>query len=606
MIRKTISVCFCFLLLVLISIVPIAKAEKVFEMTTSDFAEQLDAFLIENSTYETYETVPAGDEDRQCSISSNRLIVFDNSNDFFEKDCGAVSKLEGYNGIHIFQYETDADTEYAYSFFSSKPDIEYVEYDKVQLIDDLVPTQNEIELSGSKSVSSLSYGTSKVKSAEAVSAIKSAKLTNSMVTVAVIDTGVDENHSFFKTSTGENRILSSNRPKDNHPSTLVDRYYHGTHVAGIIVDNTPENVKIRSYNHFYYRDYTDDVVTSTLSLYETIELAASNNADVINMSICGNGQPSTIQKSVNNAISKGIIVVSAAGNDNQNASNYYPAYIESLITVAATDSSNKPWYTSSASASNYGTVVDIAAPGASIYSTMPNNSYASKTGTSMATPFVSAACAILKTVDKSVNCSTASQILTDTSTVPSGWNNSKYGSGIVNYYSMLSHQSVRIAEPTIRLNPNGKYTISSAAGSNAKYYYTLDGSEPTINSKLYSSAFSVNNGSKSIKAIAVVGPLKSKIAQYNLISYFNKKINYKQTVKLDIPQNAKIRSIYSDDEKIVSIVDPYEPSVYGAKKGSTTVTVNFDAGRTYNYNVTVDYSFWQWIIRLLFFGFLWM
>ncbi len=596
------------MLLVSISIFPVAKAEKVSEMTTSDFAEQLDNFLIENSAYETYEAVPADDEGGERSISSNRLIVFNNSNDLFKNDCGAVSKLEGYNGMHIFQYETDADTEYAYSFYSSQPDIEYVEYDKVQLIDDLVPTLDETELfSESKTVSSLSYGASKVKSAETVSAIKSAKLTNTTVTVAVIDTGVDENHPFFRTSTGGNRILPSDRPKDNHPSTLIDKYYHGTHVAGIIVDNTPENVKIRSYNHFYYRSYTDDVVTSTLALYGAIDLATSNNADVINMSLCANGSTSySVLTAVNNAISKGVIVVTAAGNDNQDASKYTPACIESLITVAATDSSNKPWYTSSKVASNYGTVVDIAAPGVDIYSTMPNNSYAFKTGTSMATPFISAACAILKTVDKSINCSRASQILTDTSTVPSGWNRSKYGSGIVNYYSMLSHKSVRIAEPTIRLNSNGKYTISSDAGTNAKYYYTLDGSEPTTNSKLYSSAFSVNYGSKSIKAIAVVGPLKSKIAQYNLISYFDENIYYKQTVKLDIPKNSKVRSIYSDNEKIVSVVDPYEPSVYGAKKGSATVTVNFDDGRTYIYNITVNYSFWQWIVRLFFLGFLWM
>ncbi len=574
-------------------------------MSASDFAEQLDDFLIENSTYETYEVVPAGEEGGECNISSNRLIVFNNSNDSLKNDCNAVSKLEGYNGIHIFQYGTNADTEYAYNFFASDPNIEFVEYDDVQLIENLVPANDKSEPSSeSESDSSLSYGASIVKSAEAVSMTKAATLTEVTVTVAVLDSGVDEEHSFFKTSSGENRILPSDRFKDNHPSPLIDKYYHGTHVAGIIVDNTPENVKIRSYNYFYYQKNTDETVFSTLSLYETIELAVSNNADVINMSISGKGNSFTVQKAVNNAISKGTIVVSSAGNYNKDASGYYPGNIESLITVTATDSSNKPWYSSPSSASNYGSVVDISAPGAMIYSTMPNNSYDSKTGTSMAAPFVSSAAAILKTLNKSLTCSQVCEILQSSATVPPNWDSSKYGAGIVNFENMLSHPLVSVPKPKISLNSSGKYVITGA--TDADIYYTLDGSEPTVNSFRYDSPITIYGSCDIIKAVAVKGNIKSETLVYKLKTNRKISIYYRSYETLEIPRNSSVRSIFSEDKKIVSISDSEKPEIYGEKKGKTNVTVNLKDGRTIIYNVTVKYSFWQWILRIFFFGFIWM
>ena len=100
----------------------------------------------------------------------------------------------------------------------------------------------------------------------------------------------------------------------------------------------------------------------------------------------------------------GITFVAAAGNDNT-SQVFYPAGYNYVISVASTTSSD-----SKSSFSNYGTWIDIAAPGSSIYSTIPNNTYGTQSGTSMACPLVAGLCGLLKsynpalTPDEIENC----------------------------------------------------------------------------------------------------------------------------------------------------------------------------------------------------------
>jgi hypothetical protein len=125
--------------------------------------------------------------------------------------------------------------------------------------------------------------------------------------------------------------------------------------------------------------------------------ATDNGAEIINMSLGAPYDSSALENAINYAWSKGVVVVAAAGN-NGDTVPMYPAYYTNCIAVAATDAND-----ARASWSNYGDWVDVAAPGLSIYSTLKNNDYGHKSGTSMASPHVAGLAALLFTTVSDTN-----------------------------------------------------------------------------------------------------------------------------------------------------------------------------------------------------------
>lgn len=194
--------------------------------------------------------------------------------------------------------------------------------------------------------------------------------------------------------------------------------WHGTHVAGTIaaVTNNASGVAGVAFNAKvvpsrvlgrcggYTSDIADAITWASGGSVSGVP-ANANPARVINMSLGGKGScDSTTQTAINGARSRGTVIVVAAGNSQADASAYNPANCSGVITVAATDrSGSRAWY------SNYGSVVDVAAPGGDtsingngIYSTLnagtssPGaDSYAYYQGTSMASPHVAAVVALM-------------------------------------------------------------------------------------------------------------------------------------------------------------------------------------------------------------------
>jgi hypothetical protein len=129
---------------------------------------------------------------------------------------------------------------------------------------------------------------------------------------------------------------------------------------------------------------------STATVVQGIQWAAANGAKVISMSLGGPVYDAALESAVNQAWNSGCLLVAAAGNDGS-TSPTYPAAFTKCIAVASTDSDD--WLSSF---SNYGEEwVDVAAPGNSIYSTYWNNTYATLSGTSMATPHVAGLAGLL-------------------------------------------------------------------------------------------------------------------------------------------------------------------------------------------------------------------
>src|SRR5687768_11897012 len=220
--------------------------------------------------------------------------------------------------------------------------------------------------------------------------------TGSGIKVAVLDSGVDTNHPDIAP-----KVVA--RANYSGAASADDNYGHGTHVAGIVaaVHNSDGVAGVcPSCTVLAGKILNDSGVGSSSGLANGINWAVSNGAKVINMSV-GVRASRTLETAVNNAWSKGVVLVAAAGNGG-NQTKIYPAGYPNVIAVATTDNKD-----AKASWSTYGASwVDIAAPGVNVYSTFPNHpfylakpnnrslNYDVGNGTSMSAPIVAGVAAL--------------------------------------------------------------------------------------------------------------------------------------------------------------------------------------------------------------------
>jgi len=220
------------------------------------------------------------------------------------------------------------------------------------------------------------------------------------VKIAILDTGIDQNHPDLAGKIVANRNCTSS-------ATADDQYGHGTHVAGIAAAVTNNAAGVAGVGYDCRLMNVKVLGDNGSGAYDWIASgicwAADNGAKVINMSLGGGGGSDTLLNAVNYAWGKGCVIVASAGNSNTTAASY-PAYYTNCIAVGASDQNDQR-----ASFSNYGSAwVDVAAPGVSIYSTIPNHAnyistnylggvlnYGSLNGTSMASPFVAGLAGLL-------------------------------------------------------------------------------------------------------------------------------------------------------------------------------------------------------------------
>lgn len=200
----------------------------------------------------------------------------------------------------------------------------------------------------------------------------------------IVDTGVRISHSDFggRASNGYDAVDGDNVAQDGNG--------HGTHVAGTVAGNSYGVAKKASIVAVRVLDNSGSGTTA--GVIDGIDWVTANaiKPAVANMSL-GGGVSSTLDAAVRRAISAGVTFAVAAGNESTNASNSSPARVTEAITVGASESNDAEAYYS-----NYGSVLDIYAPGTSITSSWNTSDTATNTisGTSMATPHVTGAAAL--------------------------------------------------------------------------------------------------------------------------------------------------------------------------------------------------------------------
>ena len=215
------------------------------------------------------------------------------------------------------------------------------------------------------------------------------------IKVAVLDTGFSEHDDLKEAWNSAEAINCTSETSVNDQGSG-----HGVHVAGIIAgsDNDFGVVGVAPKAKVYAIRVLDN---SGGGSYDTIAAglrkAIDLNVDIINMSLGAPSEPPTsIHDLIKEAVSKGIVVIAAAGNDSHAVN--YPARYDEVIAVAALDESgNLATFTSR------DFTVDIVAPGTNIYSTHLNNNYCKMSGTSQASPFVAGICALIKAALKNQN-----------------------------------------------------------------------------------------------------------------------------------------------------------------------------------------------------------
>jgi subtilisin family serine protease len=223
-------------------------------------------------------------------------------------------------------------------------------------------------------------------------------------TVAVVDTGAQLDHPALEANFKgvkrydfvDNDKNPSERPvgKDADCDGEKDEMVgHGTHVAGI-VDITAPRAKVMPIRVLDTEGY-GNVFTIAKAVY----FAARNEADVINLSLGSPSKSRLLREVIEGATAKGALVAAAAGNSNSSVA-HYPAAKDGLVASAdgLVAVSSVSEYESKSDFANYGSWVDVAAPGEGIRSAFPVSVYANWSGTSMATPFVSGQAALIHAV----------------------------------------------------------------------------------------------------------------------------------------------------------------------------------------------------------------
>ena len=382
---------------------------------------------------------------------------------------------------------------------------------------------------------------------------------SSKVIIAVVDSGIDLNHSDLKANIWVNPgEIPGNGIDDDHNGYIDDVYGwnfidnnnnvtdndgHGTHVAGIIaaVGNNTKGVTGVMWNatimplKFLNQKgvgYIDDAV-------DAIKYATKMGASIISCS-WGGDEYSQVLKDVIDASSA--LVVCAAGNENEDndISLIYPACFTSknIISVAATDENDEL-----ASFSDYGVnSVDVAAPGTSICSTLPGSHYGYMQGTSMAVPYVSGLAGLIKSIRPDLSAMQIKYTILNNVDYISSLAGKILTGGRINALKALTNIITDSTAPTLSANlKGGSYylplNVSLNASEPATIYYTLNGTNPTKNSLLYTGSIIIKT-TQTIKFIAVdtSGTLSCVYSDtykiYQTVKYsYQAKVSYKKWYK---------------------------------------------------------------------------
>ena len=340
--------------------------------------------------------------------------------------------------IYSLEYDTEEETEKAYEKIKENPDIQDVSPDQIRTTNSAAKKIFYWKFSEGLSISSwgaISMGLDETE------AIIDTKTDNPEIVVAVIDSGFDVDHSAIISVNLSSRILNGYNAIDRS-TDVTDNDGHGTNVGGIILEGSPDNVKILPIKALDVNEEGKTIGTSA-SLINAINYAIQNDVDIINMSLGGESLTPQEDTAIIRAYENGITCIVAAGNDGLNldvdGNDCYPAEHDNVITVGAVRTTLMSLSSTSqltsfdffteeydtyknttandvtiANFSNYGNCIDFVAPGVlllGLTAETDQGTIVSQDGTSQATPHITAAAATIKTYNPEYTSDQIEEIL---------------------------------------------------------------------------------------------------------------------------------------------------------------------------------------------------
>ena len=429
-----------------------------------------------------------------------RLIV--QSDKEIEK-LNSISIASGFFDYYIVQFANKEATEIAYEYYSDCNYVTSVSPERIYRaeIDYVVDNKNNITYEGGTPERLDFWGSEITGAYEVKDYIKKEYDASELpeIRVAVIDTGVDFNHNFLQGRLIETKFNASSDGSENSEYDITNG--HGTGTAGIIVDNTPDNVKVANY-----KIMDENGTTSVSYIVSAILQAVEDNSQIISMSFGVSYLTETeynlLDKALKSAYDAGCVLLASAGNENVDITyiNRGPGSMESPITVAASNKYNMP-----TSWSSRGKSVDIMAPGEDVPVLAPNNSYKLSKGTSYSTPYMAAVVALVKTLyptDSNSQIKMRIESTADRCDLAAAEN--MYGYGIVD--AIGASELCRTENPIINVK-EGTYIdeveISFSVPDGYEVYYTIDQTYPTKeNGIFYTDSFKIKDDNIIVHAVA--------------------------------------------------------------------------------------------------------
>lgn len=377
------------------------------------------------------------------------------------------------------------------------------------------------------------------------------------VIVGVLDTGVEYTHELLadrmERTTGADFSSSGN-------GSIEDKIGHGTGVAGIIVQHTPENVKIRAYR---LTDKSYIYLSQEIAAFEYI-LAEKDKPDIINMSFGGYDLCGDETKIVNGYIEKivksGITVCTAAGNDSALTEYSAPGGSPYTVNTASHDSNGN-----FSSFSDFGSGVDVCTFGEKIYTSALGNTYSSSdSGTSYASPFTAAACAYVLTQNPDYTPEQVKEKVISAAVNQGEDDTYYYGNGILNYADLLNDTEYEVPAPSIESRTySGEQSVAFDVPDGTTLYYSTGHTVPTPNSKEYTEPITISENTVLHYVLVKDGKYVSRTgtSEYK-IKYYADKSDFKVTLGMIREYTGDKKNIVVPDS--ISATAVYASAFYGS------------------------------------------